>query len=85
MTVRTLPFDGPPMAEDRWRILREPKDADRRNPRQRAVAIIEGFETHAFALYPANGWVVQDKNRRGEEYVQTFFYTICIQYREEFG
>ena len=85
MTVRTLPFDGPSTAEDRRYILREPKDSDRHDPRQRAVAIIEGFETHAFALHAANGWVTQDRNRWGEEYVQTFYYTICMRHREEFG
>ena len=71
------------MANEVWQIIRKPADPDGHNPRQRAVHIIEGFETHALALHTARGWVKQDTDRWGEEYVRTFIYTISIWNREQ--
>ena len=81
--IRTIPYEDPPMTNEVWQIIREPADPDGHNPRQRAVRIIEGFETHALALHTARGWVKQDTDRWGKEYVHTFIYTISIWDREQ--
>ena len=81
--IRTIPYEDPPMTNEVWQVIREPADPDGHNPRQRAVHIIEGFETHALALHTAKGWVKQDTDRWGEEYVRTFIYTISIWNREQ--
>ena len=60
MTVRTLEYDIPLGKDKTWQILREPADPSRDNPRQYAVHVIEGFETHALALATAKSWVAQD-------------------------
>ena len=81
--IRTIPYEDPPMTNEVWQVIREPADPDGHNPRQRAVHIIEGFETHALALHTAKGWVKQDTDRWGGEYVRTFIYTISIWNREQ--
>ena len=80
--IRTISYEDPPLAHELWQIIREPVDPDGYNPRQQVVHVIEGFETHALALLTAKGWVKQDTDRWGEEYIRTFIYTISIRSRE---
>ena len=72
MTVRTLEYDVPLGRDETWQILREPADHSMDNPRQQAVHVIEGFETHALALVTAKAWVEQDEYLWGHEYTQSF-------------